>query len=124
MWKQKYELISFEEDGDVLIVRFARHDNLNAINARLHTEMSWLFRDIAEHSACKSVVLTGRGRAFCAGGDIDWFANMQPGDLDRLFVEARRIIVDMLEVPQPIITAINGPAIGLGATLALFGDII
>ncbi len=114
MWKQKYELISFEEDEDVLIVRFARHDNLNAINARLHTEMSRLFRDIAEHSACKSVVLTGQGRAFCAGGDIDWFANMQPGDLDRLFVEARRIIVDMLEVPQPIITAINGPAIGLG----------
>ena len=124
MWKQKYELVSFEEDKDVLIVQFARPDDLNAINARLHTEMSWLFRDIAERSTCKSVVLTGQGRAFCAGGDIDWFANMQPGDLDRLFVEARRIIVDMLEVPQPIITAINGPAIGLGATLALFGDII
>ena len=52
MWKQKYELISFEEDMDVLIVRFARPDDLNAINARLHTEMSWLFRDIAERSTC------------------------------------------------------------------------
>ena len=49
---------------------------------------------------------------------------MPPGDLDRLLVEARKIIIDLLEVPQPIITAVNGPAIGLGATLALFGDII
>lgn len=125
MWTDKYELITFElDDQGVLLVQFARDQHLNAINARLHTEMSWLFRDIAEHSACKAVVLTGRGRSFCAGGDIAWFSNMQPGDLDRLFVEARRIIVDMLEVPQPIVTAINGPAIGLGATLALFGDII
>lgn len=124
MWRQRYELITFEEDEDVLIVRFSRDQHLNAINARLHTEMSWLFRDIAEHSACKAVVITGKGSAFCAGGDINWFADMKDGDLDRLFVEARRIIVDMLEVPQPIITAVNGPAIGLGATLALFGDII
>src|SRR4029077_3056100 len=78
MWKQKYELISFEEDKDVLIVRFARPDDLNAINARLHTEMSWLFRDIAERSTCKSVVLTGQGRARCAGGGSDCVSNRQP----------------------------------------------
>lgn len=124
MWRQKYELITFEENGGVLIVKFARHEHMNAINARLHTEMSWLFRDIAENSDCRAIVVTGEGKAFCAGGDINWFSDMQGGDLDRLFIEARRIIVDMLEVPQPIITAINGPAIGLGATLALFGDII
>lgn len=124
MWQRKYELITFETDGHVLIVRFARHEHLNAINAQLHTEMSWLFRDIAEHATCRSVVITGQGKAFCAGGDIEWFANMPPGDLDRLFVEARKIIIDLLEVPQPIVTAVNGPAIGLGATLALFGDII
>ncbi len=124
MWRERYELITFEEDGDVLIVKFSRDKHLNAINARLHTEMSWLFRDITEHSGCRVVVITGAGKAFCAGGDINWFSDMKEGDLDRLFIEARRIIVDMLEVPQPIITAVNGPAIGLGATLALFGDII
>lgn len=124
MWQEKYQLIRFEYDQDVLIVRFARSERLNAINARMHTEMSWLFRDISEHAPCCAVVLSGEGSAFCAGGDIEWFANMPDGDLDRLFVEARRLIVDMLEVPQPIIAAINGPAIGLGATLALFCDII
>lgn len=124
MWTQRYEFITFEKDGDILIVRFARDQHLNAIDARLHTEMSWLFRDLTEHAKCKAIVLTGKGAAFCAGGDINWFSDMKDGDLDRLFVEARRIIVDLLEVPQPIITAVNGPAVGLGATLALFGDII
>lgn len=124
MWKNKYQLIEFEDQDGVLVVHFAREDDLNAINARLHTEMSWLFRDISDDPSCRAVVLTGKGKAFCAGGDIDWFAQITPEELDRLFVEARRIIIDMLETPQPIISAINGPAIGLGATLALFGDII
>ncbi|MFC4296895.1 enoyl-CoA hydratase/isomerase family protein [Castellaniella hirudinis] len=123
MWQSKYQLIEFEARGAVLIVRFARGEGLNAINARMHTEMSWLFRDIAEHSDCSAVVLTGKGKAFSAGGDIDWFSNISPAEVDQLFVEARRLIVDMLELPQPIISAINGPAVGLGATLALFCDI-
>jgi enoyl-CoA hydratase/carnithine racemase len=49
---------------------------------------------------------------------------MRPAELDALFVEARKIIVDFLEVEQPIIAAVNGPATGLGATLALFSDVI
>lgn len=123
MWTEKYELIGFQERGDVLIISFDRGDGLNAINARLHTEMSWVFRDIAMHSSAKAIVLTGKGRAFSAGGDIGWFSQITDEEIDLLFVEARRLIVDLLEVPQPIVAAINGPAIGLGATLALFSDI-
>lgn len=123
MWKSKYEVITFEERGQVLVVRFARSSALNAVNARMHTEMSWLFRDIASHADCRAVVLTGAGKAFSAGGDIDWFASITPPEIDQLFIEARRLIIDLLELPQPIISAINGPAVGLGATLALFCDI-
>lgn len=124
MWKEKYRLIEFEEQGSVLLVRFSRSDELNAINARLHTEISWLFRDISDDPSCKAVVLTGQGKAFCAGGDINWFAHITEAELDQLFIEARRIIVDLLETPQPILSAVNGPAVGLGATLALFSDLI
>lgn len=124
MWQQKYQAIKFASKDGVLTVKLSRPDDLNSVNARLHTEISWLFRDISDDPDCQAVVLTGEGAAFSAGGDIDWFSNMHPEQLDRLFVEARRIIVDLLEVPQPIITAVNGPAIGLGATLALFGDIV
>ncbi|MDN5842555.1 MAG: enoyl-CoA hydratase-related protein [Alcaligenaceae bacterium] len=124
MWKEKYQAIQFEEQGGVLLVQFCRADELNVINARLHTELSWLFRDISDDSSCKAVVLTGKGAAFSAGGDINWFAHMTQDELDQLFIEARRLIIDLLETPQPIISAVNGPAVGLGATLALFSDII
>lgn len=124
MWKSKYELIEFSQDDGVLVVRFCRPDGLNAVNAQFHTELSWLFRDIANDETCRVAVMTGKGRAYSAGGDIRWFETITDEELDRLFVEARRIIVDMLEVPQPIISAVNGPAIGLGATIALFSDLI
>lgn len=123
-WKSKYELITFDDDEGVLTVYFSREAKLNAVDARMHTEMSWLWKDVARDEATRAVVLTGAGSAFSAGGDLDWFKNMTPDDLDRLFVEARRIIVDMLEVPQPIVAAVNGAATGLGATLALMSDII
>ena len=64
MWRDKYRLIEFETDSSVLIVRFARDQHLNAIDARLHTEMSWLFRDLTEHSDARAIVLTGKGKAF------------------------------------------------------------
>ncbi|NYT59322.1 enoyl-CoA hydratase/isomerase family protein [Alcaligenaceae bacterium] len=122
-WQEKYKCIGFETHGKVLQARFSRSEQLNAVNAQLHTEMSWLFRDITDSSGCNAVVLTGEGKAFSAGGDVNWFSRITPEEVDTLFLEARRIIIDMLEVPQPIIAAVNGPAVGLGATLALFSDI-
>src|SRR5207244_12559639 len=65
-----------------------------------------------------------RGRAVSAGGDIKCFQDLTPPPLDALFTEARKIIIDLLEVQQPIIAAVHGPATGLGATLALFSDVI
>ncbi len=120
----RYECLSVERDAKVLTVALNRPQALNAINARLHTELSQVFADIAQDAETEAVLLTGRGRAFCAGGDIKWFQDMTPAQLDALFAEARKIIIDMLEVEQPIIAAVNGPATGLGATLALFSDVI
>lgn len=120
----RYECLSVERDAKVLTVALNRPQALNAINAQLHTELSQVFADIAQDADTEAVVLTGKGRAFCAGGDIKWFQDMTPAQLDALFAEARRIIIDMLEVEQPIVAAVNGPATGLGATLALFSDVI
>ncbi len=120
----RYECLSAQREGKVLTVSFNRPQALNAINAQLHTELSRIFADIAQDKETEAVVLTGKGRAFCAGGDIKWFQDMTSAQLDDLFAEARKIIIDMLEVEQPIIAAVNGPATGLGATLALFSDVI
>ena len=121
---ERYEFLAMERQDSILTVAFNRPESLNAINAKLHTELSEIFADIAKDEATKVVVLTGNGRAFSAGGDLEWFQTMTPEQLETLFSEARRIIVDLLEVEQPIIAAVNGAAMGLGATIALFSDII
>jgi enoyl-CoA hydratase len=121
---ERYRTLSIERRGKVLVVSFDRPDALNTITAELHRELAEIFADVAKDAEAEAVVLTGKGRAFSAGGDLRWFEKMKPAELDALFVEARKIIIDFLEVEQPIIAAINGPATGLGATLALFSDVI
>ncbi|MFT4099977.1 MAG: enoyl-CoA hydratase-related protein [Burkholderiaceae bacterium] len=121
---EQFETLRFDRDGKVLTVRFDRPQALNAVDAMLHNELSQVFPLIAADPQVEAVVLTGEGRAFSAGGDIEWFRHITPAQLDALFIEARKIIVDMIEVPQPIIAAVNGVAAGLGATLALFCDVI
>jgi enoyl-CoA hydratase len=120
-----YDHLSFERTAEgVLTVSFQRPDAKNAVNKALHRELSRVFAEIARDHETRAVVLTGEGRAFSAGGDITWFRDMDDDDRAALFVEARRIVIDLLEVPQPVIAAVNGPAIGLGATLALMCDIV
>lgn len=120
-----YHCIKTERTGKVLTVSLNRPEALNAVNGELHRELSTIFADIAGDAETQAVVLTGTGRAFCAGGDIKWMSDLQdPEGLIRTLKDGRKIIVDMLEVEQPIIAAVNGVATGLGATLALFSDVI
>jgi enoyl-CoA hydratase len=120
----RYQTLQMELRDKVLHVSFCRPEQLNAVTAQSHTELSTVFADIAQDERVHAVVLTGQGRAFSAGGDMAWFRDITPQETDRLFAEARKIIIDLLELPQPIIAAVNGPAAGLGATLALFCDVI
>jgi enoyl-CoA hydratase len=120
-----YDHLSFDRTSDgVLTVRFQRPDAKNAVNKALHRDLSRVFAEIARDRDTRAVVLTGEGRAFSAGGDITWFRDMDDEDREALFVEARRIVIDLLEVPQPVVAAVNGPAIGLGATVALMCDVV
>jgi enoyl-CoA hydratase len=121
---ERYRSLAIERRGKVLMISFNRPGALNAITAELHRELSEIFADVARDTDTAAVVLTGNGRAFSAGGDLRWFQNMTSAELDALFTEARKIVIDFLEVEQPIIAAVNGPATGLGATLALLSDVI
>ncbi len=97
----------------------------NAVNGALHTALSRVFIDLAERRDLKAIVLTGAGKAFCAGGDIDWMreAIRDPEQFEVVTWEAKRIVYSMLDCETPIIGRINGDAVGLGATLALLCDI-
>ena len=123
----RYEFIKVEKDGRVAILTLNRPESLNAINSQLHSELEGIFADVARDDDVNAVVLTGAGRAFCAGGDVKGMDARQTDGSARTrdpLRGAKRLIHNLIDVEQPIIAAVNGHAVGLGATLALFCDII
>ncbi len=76
-----YRNISFERAGKVLVVTLDRPEALNATDALLHRELSRVFADMARDPEAHAIILTGRGRGFCAGGDLKWMRNMTPEEL-------------------------------------------
>jgi enoyl-CoA hydratase len=120
-----YEAIEFERLGDVLRVTLANPRNeLNAVDGGMHAELRRLFEELKGEDAARAVILTGSGRAFSAGGDFAWMAGVRPEDLSAMRREGKQIIWNLLDVEVPIVAAVNGPAVGLGATLALLCDVI
>ena len=121
----RYQTLKIDCADQVATVTLNRPAALNAVNEQMHTELETLFAEVAYDDAVNAVVLTGAGRAFCAGGDIKGMDSRVREGVRRVPLRgAKRLIQHMLEVEQPIIGAINGDAVGLGATLALFCDII
>lgn len=119
-----FAALSVERIGDVLKVTIDRPP-LNAIDEELHGELTRLFRWLRSEADAPAVVLTGAGAAFSAGGDFDWFPSLhEVGRLHELRHHARQLVWDLVDIEVPVIAAVNGPAIGLGATIALLCDII
>lgn len=118
--------IRLERIRDVLRVTIAHPTSaLNAVDDRLHHELTALFRGLRRETVARAVLLTGEGRAFSAGGDFSWFPQLQaPGRLDALRRDAKQMIWDLLDIELPIVAAINGAAVGLGASIALLCDVI
>lgn len=103
-----------------------RPDLLNAVGPEMHSELSEVFALLGQHPDCDVIVLTGAGRAFCAGGDLEWLQAMvdDPSRFDSIMGEAKRIVCSMLDLAKPLVCRMNGDAIGLGASLALCCDVI
>jgi enoyl-CoA hydratase len=117
-----YRHLSFDRHDGVLTVTLNAPGPMNITDAVLHAELATVFDTIRGDDLVDAVVLTGAGQAFSGGADLRWLLETTSTERDRVFVEARKIIIDLLELPQPIIAAIEGPAVGLGATMALFCD--
>lgn len=120
------ETIRVERDGDVLRCTIDNpSSDLNAVDAALHRDLADLFAGLRGEADARAVLLTGSGRAFCAGGDFNWFPQLQsPGALEHLRRDAKRMIIDLLDCEIPIVCAVNGHAVGLGASIALLCDVI
>jgi len=122
----RFHFLKVEREEKIAVLSLNRPDSLNAVNPEMHTEIEDVFTDISRDVEVNVVVLTGSGRAFCAGGDVKAaYARTASTFSHRVrFDPARRLIHNMLELEQPIIAAVNGDAVGLGATMALFCDIV
>ena len=120
------ETMRVVRDGHVLTVTIDHPGSaMNAVDATLHHEFGELFRTLKQESDARVVVLTGAGRAFSAGGDMAWFPELRdPARMHALRREAKQIVWDQLDVEVPIVCALNGPAVGLGASIALLCDVI
>ncbi len=115
-----------ERDGPVAIVTLNRPDALNAFDDSLHHAYARFWVDLEHDDSIRAVVLTGAGKAFCAGGNIDDFTRLRVDLAARasMMRSARRLVDEMINVRVPVVAAVNGPAVGLGCTLATLCDIV
>lgn len=124
--QDNYETMKIDRrDDGIAVVTLNRPERLNAVNGRMHAELATFSRDFANDRDMRVLVLTGEGRAFSAGGDFG------PGDPigsnpegPTMMVEARQIVDHILECEKPMIAAVNGYAMGLGANVALLCDVV
>ncbi len=105
----RYKTLSISVDGKVMTIALDRPDAMNAVNARMHDELTWIWEDAQNDDAVKLIVITGNGKAFCAGGDINWMAGQwqEEGDgramQDSTADTAKKLIFNLLDCEKPII---------------------
>jgi enoyl-CoA hydratase len=120
-----YAFIETNLTDGVLTLALNRPEKLNSVNRQLHNSLSRVFTDASLDPKVEIVVLTGVGRAFSAGGDLEFLQLCCENSavFDEVAYEGKKIVYSMLDCEKPIVGRINGHAAGLGATLALFCDI-
>lgn len=118
--------IRVERHGDVVVARIDHPSSpVNAVDAALHRDLGELFRRVKLEDSARAAVLIGVGRAFSAGGDMEWFPSLRNVEAShRLRREGRQMIWDLLDVEIPIVCGLNGSAAGLGASVALLCDVV
>jgi 2-(1,2-epoxy-1,2-dihydrophenyl)acetyl-CoA isomerase len=124
------QTMKIEVDGDVGTLTLDRPEAFNAMNPELIAELPLAFAWFADRAPLRAMIVTGAGKAFCAGGDLNWFkkgADMEELDLPSQVRRGAEVlhqgIVDLRRIPYPVIAAVNGPAAGAGFSLALACDI-
>jgi len=123
----RYKNLKVETKGKVAVVTMNRPEALNAIDRVMHKELEDIFYDLAKDDDVRAVILTGAGRAFSAGGDIKGM-KMRREDPEHYPLprmdESIKLLTNIIDLPQPVIAAVNGACIGEGASLAFACDII
>jgi 2-(1,2-epoxy-1,2-dihydrophenyl)acetyl-CoA isomerase len=120
-----YEAILVRNAGPVATVTMNRPEALNFLDPIMAQEIESALADFEKDEEVRAVIITGAGRAFCAGGDVKFMKQEWP--VYDLVVRMERVtgfIKAMLDLPKPIIASVNGPAVGAGCNIALAADLV
>ena len=119
------ELIQVIQHGKVVEVAFNRPKAFNAFNLEMISELATVLTRLAVDGSVKGIALTGRGKAFCTGGDLKWavhFSDKPGSSFYKLATQLHIAVLEIRQMNKPVVAAINGPAAGAGFTLALSCD--
>ena len=122
-----YDYIDIAEDNGILTITLNRPDKLNALIGHMRRDLAEALEAAGSDREVRVVVITGVGRAFCAGGDITYMAELMERhdseEFSRLLGSARRVVTTIRQMTKPVIAAVNGLASGAGCNLALACDL-
>ena len=123
---KKYKELQINKKNRILTITINRPEDMNAVNEQLHVEFSTIFIDAEHDDDVDIIILTGAGKSFCAGGDLKWLLRIHGDPVETAYHinHDRKIQNTMLDMEKPIIAKVNGPAVGLGCSLALLCDFV
>ena len=122
----EYKAIELIKEEEIAFIYLNRPNVLNALNETMKDELIHALKETEEDNNIRVLILTGRGRGFCAGADLNRFVEIQEsdkGDQKKSRFGSIEFPRDFIQYPKPIIAAINGPAYGFGFTVTLTCDI-
>src|ERR1700745_853575 len=121
------QVVLEERKGNVAVIRLNRPDKLNALNIELGRGLVRALLHASQDNSVRAVVLTGAGRGFCAGGDLELIRDLRKrnasDELKVLLEAGKEICLAIATMTKPVIAAVNGPAAGGGMKLAVAGGI-
>lgn len=121
------DLIKVAEDSGIVTITLNRPDRLNAFVGHMRRDLAETLEEAGSDPNVRVIIITGAGRAFCAGGDVNFMAELlernDTEEFARLLGAARRVILGIRQMTKPVIASINGPASGAGFNLALGCDL-
>lgn len=122
----RYQRLRFDHPGDgILLITLNRPEKYNAADETMHAELARVWQDVSRDPDVRVAVVTGAGKAFSAGGDLAMVERMA-GDHDRvagMLSEMSDLVYNMVNCEKPVVSAINGVAVGAGLVVALLADI-
>jgi enoyl-CoA hydratase len=121
-----YHNVEFKIDNEIGTLTLNRPHKLNAFNTEVLLDLEALINEISKNNKLRVLIITGAGRAFCAGGDLLWekaIGELQSKDTKKVIANLQKLFLQIDQLPQPTIAAINGYAVGGGVELAMTCDI-